>query len=113
MKLNTRNIGGTYYTEYTVKAGETLQQIARDQLHNENLITGIYRLNAGAPEIKAIAATQNLTGWVLLLPPVPPAALVGHHAASNKLTEIKDSADKGIITAEDYYAQRKLILSVL
>ncbi|MEW6406959.1 MAG: hypothetical protein AB1649_34715, partial [Chloroflexota bacterium] len=73
MKLNTRNIGGTYYTEYVPKAGETLKQIAKDQLLNENLTTGIYRLNNGAPEIKPIDAAQNLTGWVLLLPPVPPA----------------------------------------
>lgn len=113
MKLITRNIKGLYYTEYPVKTGETLKQIARDLLHNENLTTEIYRLNNNALDIKPIDAAQNLSGWVLLVPPVPASILAGRQAASQKLAEIKDSADKGILSAEDYYAQRKLIFSVL
>jgi hypothetical protein len=111
--LVTRHIGAMFYTEYMVKAGETLRQIARDQLHDESHINEIYRMNNNAPEIKPISETQNITGWTLLLPPVPASVLTGHQAASNKLNEIKTSADKGTISAEEYYAQRKLILSVL
>ena len=113
MKLNTRHIGAAFYTEYMVKAGETLKQIAKDQLHDESHFTEIYRLNNNAPEIKQISAAENVTGWTLLLPPVPASVLANHQAASQKLLELKDSADKGTLTAEEYYAQRKLILSVL
>jgi hypothetical protein len=113
MKLNTRNIGGTYYTEYTVRAGETLKQIAREQLHNENLTTGIYRLNNNVPEIKPIAITENISGWTLLLPPVPADFLSMHKNAVGVLTELKNKADKGTITAEDYYSQRKMVLAAL
>lgn len=113
MKLNTRNIAGMYYTEYVAKAGETLVQIAKEQLHNEKLVAGIYRLNNNVPEIKPISATQNLTGWTLLLPPVPADFLSTHQPAHKVLAELKDKADKGTITAEDYYVQRKLVLSAL
>ena len=113
MKLNSRNIGGTYYTEYAAKAGETLHQIAKEQLHNENFISGIYRLNNNVPEIKPINSMQNLTGWILLLPPIPADFLLTHQPASKVLAELKTKADKGIITAEEYYAQRKLVLSAL
>lgn len=113
MKLNMHKIRNTFYTEYTVKPGETLVQIAREQLHNEKLISGIYRLNNNVPEIKAINATTNLTGWVLLLPPVPSDFLAKHQSANKVLAELKDKADKGTITAEEYYTQRKLVLSVL
>jgi hypothetical protein len=113
MKLNTRHIGATFYTEYTAKAGETLKQIAKDQMHDESHFAEIYRLNNSVPEIKPISATQAIAGWTLLVPPVPASVLTNHQAASKKLAEIKDAADKGTITAEDYYAQRKLILSVL
>jgi hypothetical protein len=113
MKLNTRHIGNVFYTEYAVKAGETLKQVAKDQLHDESHFTEIYRLNNNVPEIKSISATEAIAGWTLLLPPVPASVLAAHQAANTKLAEIKDSADKGNITADDYYAQRKLILSVL
>ncbi len=113
MKLNTRKIGSTFYTEYTVKAGETLVQIAKEQLHNENFISGIYRLENNAPKFEAINAAQNITGWILLLPPVASDFLSKHQPAIKVLNELKDKVDKGTITAEEYYNQRKLILSVL
>lgn len=113
MKLTMRNIDGTFYTEYMVKTGETLAQIAREQLHNDKLISGIYRLNNNIPEIKAISGAQNISGWTLLLPPIPPDFLAKHPSANKALAELKDKADKGIISAEDYYTQRKLVLSVL
>lgn len=113
MKLNTRHIGNTFYTEYTAKAGETLRQIAIDQLRNEGLASTILRMNNNVPDLNAINAAQNITGWILLLPPVPANFLAAHPAANKKLAELKDQADKGTLSAEDYYAQRKLILSVL
>jgi hypothetical protein len=113
MKLNMRNIGGTYYTEYVAKDGETLKQIAKEQLHNENLIVNIYRVENNAPNLTPINPTQNITGWTLLLPPIPADFLSKYQSANKVLAELKDKADKGTITAEDYYAQRKLVLSVL
>jgi hypothetical protein len=111
--LITRHIGATFYTEYVAKATETLMQIAKDQLHGESHINEIYRWNNNVPEMNPINPSQNITGWTLLLPPVPSSVLAGHQAANNKLNEIKASADKGNITADEYYAQRKLILSVI
>lgn len=113
MKLNTRNIGGTYYTEYTVKPGETLKRIAKEQLHNENLTSGIYRLNNNLPEIKPINVTENISGWILLIPPIPADFLAQHKNAIPVLTELKNKADKGIVSADDYYAQRKMVLAAL
>jgi len=113
MKLNTRNIGGKYYTEYTAKRGERLKQIAREQLHDENLASGIYRLNNNVPEIKPISQNDDLTGWILLLPPIPADFLAKHQNANKALSDLKARADQGAMTAEEYYAQRKLVLSVL
>jgi hypothetical protein len=113
MKLTTRNIAGNPYTEYKVRAGETLKQIAKDQLRNETLTSGIYRLNNNIPEIKVISSTQNITGWILLLPPVPADLLTKNPAAKKKLEELKAIADRGEITAAKYYEDRRLILSVL
>jgi hypothetical protein len=113
MKLNTRHIGAIFYTEYTAKTGETLKQIARNQLHDESQFTKIFSMKTGNPDLNSISETQNLTGWILLLPPVPASVLANHAAASAKLNEIKASADKGTISAEEYYSQRQLILSVL
>ena len=111
--LQSHHIGATFYTEYVAKAGETLKQIAKDQLHDESHANEIYRWNNNVPEMKPISPTQNITGWTLLLPPVPSSVLAGHQAAKDKLNEIKASADKGTISADEYYDKRKLILSVI
>jgi len=114
MKLNMRMIAKQPYTEYTVKTGETLRQIAKTQLHDESRLPEIYRLNNSTPEIKSISETQNLTGWILLLPPVSASVLVNRPVAEKNLKEIYDLAViQGSITAEEYYERRKLILSML
>jgi hypothetical protein len=113
MKLNTRNIGGKYYTEYVAKRGERLNQIAREQLHDEKLASGIYRVNNNVPEIKPISQNDDLTGWILLLPPLTEDFLAKNPNAKKALSDLKARADQGTLTAEDYYAQRKLVLSVL
>lgn len=112
MKLNSRHIGATFYTEYTIKPGETLKQIAREQLRDENRANDIFRLNNGAPELKPITETK-IIGWVVLIPEVAPALLVNRQSASQKLNELRVSGEKGLITAETYYEQRKLIVAVL
>jgi hypothetical protein len=58
------------YTEYIVKAGETtLQQIARDQLHDESRFHEIKKWENGTDN-KIPDGTTLHQGWVLLLPPV-------------------------------------------
>ena len=113
MKLNTRHVGPTFYTDYVVKDGETLEQIAKDQLHDKTLSSQIkfkWDFSKNSPvEINGITAK----GDTLLLPPLSSDFLSKHQAASTVLNDLKMKADKETVTADDYYAQRKLILSVL
>lgn len=111
MKLIQRNIDRIYYTEYIAKAGETLKQIAKDQLGNESLANQIFKLNNNNRE--PLKEGQNLTGLTLLIPPVPEAFLAKHPNAKAKLDELRLNAINGKVTIDAYYAQRKLILSVL
>lgn len=113
MKLNTRHVGPTFYTDYVVKEGETLEQIAKDQLHDKNLSAQIkfkWDFSKNSPvEINGHASK----GDTLLLPPLPADFLSKHQAANTVLSDLKAKADTEAVTADEYYAQRKLILSVL
>jgi len=79
-KLVKKNIAGkfyytddkNYFTEYTIKSDDSgLKQIAKDQLHNENLYMDILRLNSGKAEM---IVNKNLIcpDWTLLLPVASP-----------------------------------------
>jgi hypothetical protein len=96
-----------------VKDGETLEQIAQDQLHDKNLSSEIkFKWDFVQNKQVEINGTAH-KGDTLLLPPLSPDFLSKHQAANTVLAELKTKADKETITADEYYAQRKLILSVL
>jgi hypothetical protein len=77
--MTTRKIGQTIYTEYIVKTGETtLQQIARDQLHDESRFKEIKQWKNNT--FNEITTTLQ-PGWILLLPPVSDTALTFHNTS--------------------------------
>jgi len=63
--MPTHKKGSTTYSEYVVKAGETVQQIAREQLHDERRFKEIklWKDN-NFNEI----ATALQAGWIVLVP---------------------------------------------
>lgn len=113
MKLLQYNLNAIYYTTYVVKPGETLKQIAKEQLHDENLTPTIRSVVNNVPQNNAISPVQNITGWTLLLPPVPDSFLSKHPNAQQQIKKYYDQAMSGAITAEQYYEFRKAILASL
>jgi hypothetical protein len=101
--MTTRKIGQITYTEYIVKAGETtVQQIARDQLHNESRYKEIKQWKNNT--FNEITTTLQ-PGWVLLLPPVAATeAILKFHNTSlggdPVYSEARSDSSKIIYTAQ-------------
>lgn len=54
MTLISHNVARIFYTEYKVKASETLKQIARDQLHDEKFAAEIkFKWDPGLPRVRS------------------------------------------------------------
>lgn len=113
MTLISHNVARIFYTEYKVKASETLKQIARDQLHDEKFAAEIkFKWDPAAKNTVIIQGAVK-AGEILLIPPVPTSLLNKHPKAISPLNELKAKAEKGAITVDQYYEQRKMLLSVL